>query len=339
MNKLSKLLEELERKPLRIGVEPTNACNANCSFCAYKYSKRKKSIMDFETYKNVLEQIRSFDCKELKFTPITGDALVDPGLIEKIKYAKSLDCFEVIYTFTNLIGLDAEKVDDFVNSGLTKVLISTCLQNREDYKRIYGVDKFDRVIKNIIALLESNKRNGSPIDIGILLRHDKGYDLKNNPYYQKISKFNPKISVLNDDYDNWSGLVRLENLPKGQKFIQEQVKNFPCSQFYNGFIVTPDGDVGVCWARDLNLDLKIGNIHENSLDEIWRGNTLKKMRQDWINGTLPNPCRTCLQYCSILDHSLIQKHILNNPFKYVSFLPRVIKLKIKYLINRIWMKM
>ena len=335
MNKTSNLLKELEKKPLRIAIETSNICNANCSFCAYRYSSRKKLIMDFEIYKNVLEQIKVFDCQELKFTPITGDALVDPGLIEKIKYAKSLNRFKVIYTFTNLIGLNSERVDDFVNSGLTKIMISTCLQSREDYKRIYGVDQFERVMKNSLALLESNKRNGSPIQIGILLRHDKGYDLKNNLYYRKISEFKPKISVLNDDYDNWSGLVGLENLPKDQKFLLEQVKNFPCSQLYNGFIVTPAGDVGICWARDLNLDLKIGNIYENNLNEIWQGDNLKKMRQNWMEGKLPGPCKNCLQYCSILDHSLIQKHILDHPLKYISFLPRVIRLKIKYLLDRI----
>lgn len=339
INKISKLLEELEKKPLRIAVESTNICNANCSFCAYKYSKRQRAIMDFETYKNILEQIKVFNCKELKFTPITGDPFLDPGLVEKIKYAKSLNCFKVIYTFTNLIGLDSDKVDDFVNSGLTKIMISTCFQNREDYKRIFGVDQFDRVMKNIIALLESNKRNGSPIDIAILLRHDKGFNLKNNRYYQKISEFPHKIFVRNDDYDNWSGLIKLENLPKGQMFSENKNKNFPCSQLYNGFIVTPNGDVGVCWARDLNLDLKIGNINEKTLKEIWQGEKIKELRQNWFKGQLSKPCVTCLGYCSILEHSLIQKYILNNPLKYVSFLPKVIGSKIssktKYLISKI----
>jgi len=338
MKKINKIAKELEKKPLRIAIETSSICNANCSFCAYKHSQRPRLIMDFETYKNVLEQVRAFDCKELKFTPITGDALVDPGLIEKIKYAKSLNCFKVIYTFTNLIGLNPDKVDEFVNSGLTKVMISTCIQSREDYKRMYGVDQFDRVIRNILALLESNKRNGSPTEIGILLRHDKGYKLKNNPYYQKISKFKPKISVFNDDYDNWSGLVSLEDLPKGQKFVKEQNKDFPCSQLYNGFIITPNGDVGVCWARDINLDLKLGSISENSLETIWQGEKLKKMRQGWIAGNLPKPCQSCLQYCSILDHSLVQKHILTNPFSHISFLPRVIKSKIKAKARNLWSK-
>lgn len=333
---ISKIVKELEKKPLRIAIETSSACNANCSFCAYKHSTRPKLIMNFETYKSVLEQVRSFGCEELKFTPITGDALVDPGIIEKIKYAKSLNCFKVIYTFTNLIGLDAFNVDEFVNSGLTRVMISTSIQNKEDYQRIYGVDQFGRVIKNILALLESNKRNGSPLEIGILLRHDKGYDLKNNPYYKKIKEFNPKISVLNDDYDNWSGTVDLKDLPKGQEFLRPQSKEFPCSQLYNGFIVTPTGDVGMCWARDINLDLKVGNIQENNLEDIWNGEKLRTMREDWLKGKLPNSCHTCLQYCSILDHSLIQKHILKHPFKYFRLLPGVVVKKTKYILRRYW---
>lgn len=329
------LLNELEKKPLRIAIETSSVCNAQCSFCAYKYSDRPRQIMNFETYKNILEQVKSFGCEELKFTPITGDALVDPGLIEKIRYAKSLNCFKVIYTFTNLIGLNVEKVDDFVRSGLTKVMISTSLQSREDYKRIYGVDQFDRVLKNILALLESNKRNGSPLEIGILLRHDKGYDLNDSPYFQEIAKFRFKVNVLNDDYDNWSGLIDLKDLPRGQKFLKAQSKEFPCSQLYNGFIITPTGDVGVCWARDINLDLKVGNIRENNLQDIWYGKQLKNIKKDWLKGKLPNPCHTCLQYCSVLDHSLVHKHILNHPLKYIKFVPKILGKKIKYLIRKI----
>ena len=99
-------------------------------------------------------------CRELKFTPIIGDPFLDQGFIDKIRYAKSLNWFTNIYTYTNLIGLEQSKVDDFVTSGLTALTISTCLQNRNDFKRIYGVDKFDKVMSNIFALLESNKNTG-----------------------------------------------------------------------------------------------------------------------------------------------------------------------------------
>ena len=333
--KLFNLLQKLEEFPLRVAIEPTNICNANCSFCAYKYSTRKKSVMEFEIYKKILKQIKELGCRELKFTPIIGDPFLDPGFIEKIRYAKSLDWFTTIYTYTNLIGLERSKVDDFITSGLTSLTISTCLQNREDFKRIHGVDKFDKVMSNIFALLESNKKHGFPINIGISLRHDKNFDLTNNQYYQKILKFTHKISVLNDDYDNWCGLIKIEDLPKGQSFRKNQDKTIPCSQLYNGFIVTSAGDVGACWARDVNLDLEIGNIYQDNLSKIWQGEKIKKLRENWLKGELSKSCKDCLQYCSVLEHPLIQKYILWHIFKYPEFLFSIVKSKLTEIAHRI----
>jgi len=331
--KLSGLLLKLEEFPLRIAIEPTNVCNANCSFCAYKYSTREKAVMGFETYKDILKQIKDLCCYELKFTPIIGDPFLDPEFIDKIRYAKSLNWFNAIYTYTNLIGLEQNKVDDFVTSGLTALTISTCLQNRDDFKRICGVDKFDKAMNNIFALLESNKKHGFPINIGISLRHDKNFDLTNNPYYKKILKFTHKIGVLSDDYDNWCGLIKLEDLPKGQSFRKKQDKTIPCCQLYNGFIVTSTGDVGACWVRDINLDLKIGNIYQNNLNKVWRGEKIKKLRENWLKGELPVSCRDCLQYTSALDHILIQKYILRHIFNYPCFLMTIIKSRLWRLIK------
>jgi MoaA/NifB/PqqE/SkfB family radical SAM enzyme len=335
LNKIPSLLRELEKKPLRVAVEPSNACNANCSFCANKYCQRERKIMNFETYKSVLEQIKLIGCDELKFTPIIGDPFVDPGFLEKVKYAASLNYFKVIYTFSNMIGASHNKADDIVISGLTQLMVSTCLQGREDYKRIYGVDKFDQVMRNILTLLDANQRHGNPLDISIWLRHDKDYDLSSNAYYKKMSKYTSKISVLNDDYDNWSGMVTQEDLPQGQSFKKPaKDKTFPCSQYYNGLAVTPSGEVGICWARDTNLDLKVGDVRDNNLQEIWQSKDLKKLRQNWINGSTPYPCNECLQYCSVLEHSLIQKYILRHAFKYPAFLPYVIKSKLAAIAER-----
>ena len=48
--KLSNLLK-IRRIPLKIAIEPTNICNANCSFCAHKYSTKRGVVIEFETYK------------------------------------------------------------------------------------------------------------------------------------------------------------------------------------------------------------------------------------------------------------------------------------------------
>ena len=42
----------MEKNYTNLGFETSNACNANCSFCAYKFMKRKPKVISNElTYK------------------------------------------------------------------------------------------------------------------------------------------------------------------------------------------------------------------------------------------------------------------------------------------------
>ena len=332
--RLPRLLNELTKQPLRIAIEPTSACNANCSFCANRYCERERLIMSMDTYKKAIKQIIDLECKELKFTPIIGDTFVDPGFLDKVKYAKSLNYFDVIYTFSNMIGATPDMADDIITSGLTSLYVSTCLQGPKDYRRIYGVDHFETVMANTLAVLKANKKHGSPIDIGIFLRHDKDYDLSGNKYYKQMSRYTSKIEVLHDDYDNWSGLVKQSDLPHGQSFRKVGDISYPCSQFYNGLVVTPSGEVGICWCRDTNMDLPVGNIHKNTLSEIWQNDTVKKLRQDWMDGDIPELCKNCLQYTPVTGHSLVHKLIQRNLLKYPAFIPFLLKPKTQGLMRR-----
>lgn len=314
---IERLLSELSKIPLRVAVEQSNICNANCSFCGYRFMTREKGVMDFETYKKLLDQIKEINSPELKFTPLVGDPLVDKEIIEKIRHAKSLGCFKYIYTYTNLIGLKRDRVDEFVTSGLNAVTISTNLQDKEAYKRLYGVDVFDRVVDNICTLFDANKRNGSPLKIDITLKHDAGYEEPDSsPCFKKIAALTDKIQVLNEGYDNWCGLIKKEDIPKGRTFRNVGDKSIPCSQIYNGFIITHNGDVGVCWARDVDMKLKIGNIYDSTLRKMWKGDRLAEIRQQWLSGEVPNPCRDCLQYTSVLRHPLVLKYIVKKAYKY-----------------------
>ena len=51
--------------------------------------------------------------------------------------------------------------------------ISTALGSAEMYSRLYGVDKYDIVVENMLDLLETNNELGRPVDLTLQLRIDK----------------------------------------------------------------------------------------------------------------------------------------------------------------------
>ena len=60
-----------------------------------------------------------------------------------------------------------------------------------------------------------------------------------------------------------------------------------------------DGNVGACICTDLESEIMIGNIHEQSLEEIWKGEALAKYRREWVEGRLPDCCVNCTRYTGV----------------------------------------
>ncbi|MBU1147837.1 MAG: radical SAM protein [Candidatus Omnitrophica bacterium] len=295
-----RLLAIAENRIMKLAVEATNICNANCIFCGYRHQKRKKYILSNEQFRYFLDKYVEYGGGELKFTPIVGDPLVDKSLIDKIKMARKEREIGHIYLFTNLIGLDNFNITDFLLSGINRVYVSTCIGNKEMYKRMFGVDSYDIVISNIEKLFKENNRLGKPVKIVITSRGEKPYrDIYGSSDYKRIvGLYGANIEIL-EEYGNWTGVVTEKELPKGHSFRKINNRIEPCSQLYNGFIILANGDAGICWCTDLEASLIIGNVYKDSLDDIWRGEKLRSMRQNWLKGDMPSICRNCHIYTPV----------------------------------------
>src|SRR5579864_8387439 len=69
----------------------TNICNAKCTFCAYPKVVANKTlqtgVMSFEVFKKAVDEWAAVGGQSLDLTPVVGDPLVDPGLLDKVEYA------------------------------------------------------------------------------------------------------------------------------------------------------------------------------------------------------------------------------------------------------------
>ena len=49
-------MKNLLQRPIRLGIEVTNTCNANCVFCAYQYQERPKKIMSQAIFEKTIHE-------------------------------------------------------------------------------------------------------------------------------------------------------------------------------------------------------------------------------------------------------------------------------------------
>lgn len=83
----------------------------------------------------------------------------------------------------------------------------------------------------------------------------------------------------------------------------EQSKTF-CMHPFTGLATREDGSVKVCCRSH-----PIGNIQDQSLENIWNNDTMKRIRQQVLNGERPKECEPCFSLEDQGVESLRQRHI------------------------------
>ena len=285
----------------QLGFEITNACNANCSFCAYRFMKRKLKIIETDKINKIVKEYSEQGGGTVNFTPVVGDPLVDKELIDKIKICNSQKNINDIFLYTNGLFLNKFNNEELIKSGLTRISISTYIGNAEGYKKYYGSHKYKQVMGNIRNILQVNKKHGNPVNITLHLRVDLPLnDLEDNKDLNFFKKYlDPKSITWLEEYENWSGLIKEKDIPNGAILSKpntyEQKKQSPCFEMYRRAQILSNGSVGVCSCKDIEGEIVIGNVNESSLSDMWHGKKLEKYRNDWAN-SMPKVCMNCDRY-------------------------------------------
>ena len=299
---LGKTLSEMEVRPYELHFELTNLCNANCIFCPYQFQEREVETMPFEVFDKALDDFVRSGGGSVGLTPIVGDAMIHPHFLDLVHRLRARPEIDRIWVTTNGILLDKHGIEAVLTSGLTSITISTSGFDEASYKRIYRSTAYSRFKKNVTELVRANTRLGRPVSIAIGLRTDRPLDeVMRDPDFQPILEHEPLIDFT-WSFTSAGGRVTRETLPAGMRLRTVSSRKESCVQLYNGPIVLPNGTVMACScvaAMDAVRDLGIGNVLENDLVDLWRGEKMKALRSSFgAQGSEPlNPtCAKCDMY-------------------------------------------
>jgi len=296
---LQKTVDAMAARPFELHLELTNLCNANCVFCPYQFQTRETQFMSDAVFFKAVEDYVRIGGGSVGLTPVVGDALIDPKFLERARYLRSLPQVDRIWLTTNCILLDKFGIKEVLQSGITALNVSTAGFDAEMYLRVYRNSSYQRMRRNVLALVETNAALSSPVAITIAFRPDRPLEeVLRDPDFQPILAHNPQL-----DY-TWSftsagGRITREILPASMKLRVVNSRREPCVNTYNGPIVLPDGSVMGCScvaAMDGVNDLGIGNVLQSSLSDIWQSSGMRELRSSFNTSRLNKTCAKCDMY-------------------------------------------
>lgn len=292
-------------QPYVLLVDPSSLCNLRCKWCpsGYDYmiaeTRRAQQIMPFELFEALVRQAAEFGApfRVLRLYK-EGEPLVNPRFEEMVGLAKRSGCFTRIDTTTNGLLLTPDRNRRLVQAGIDQINISVNGVSAEQMYRHTGrqVD-FQAYVRNIQDLCEH--RGTCTIYIksiqDVLSEEEQETffrlfgELADRVYLERLSPAWPDFDVSRSGYS----FAEIGNY--GQPLEDRMV----CPYLFYIMVINSDGTVSTC-VGDWKHRQVVGDIHSNSLKEIWQGEEQRRCQLAHLRGE-KDSLELC-QVCQVITH-------------------------------------
>ena len=272
-------MDRLPDFPHMVDIELTNTCNLKCKMCptGTDTTTRRKGFMSLATASQV-----AIECAK-HYTPIRlirwGESMLSPDCFRIVRLIKSfgLKC----HMNTNGTLVDFDTINDIISSGLDSIKFSFQGVDSEEYSTWRSGGDYIRLcgwIKHLYVQRGQQRKRHPYIQIGTTVTSSTN-DMAIDAFCESMGKICDDVSV-----------GKTENI-----INPGPVKETPrCPEVFDRISVSWDGTVTAC-CRDYDNLLMLGNIKHQTIQEMWHGKSINRIRQYLLNGEhnkLP-VCRSC----------------------------------------------
>lgn len=299
--------------PLCVSIEPTNLCNFKCAMCFHgnnEYADGAKPLknMDWDMFQKVLGDLKDWtdaEGEKIKLLKLysLGEPFVNPQLCDMVKEIKDKDIAEQIEITTNGSLMTKEKAEKLVEYGLDIIRFS--IYGIEEERSSYITKSSctpSEIWENVRFLYEYRNRAGKKKPTIYAKMFNEGEKI-NEEFIQRYKDitdiagidevFNLDVGDGNNVFENYynEGAEREHSNSLQSNLFKEKRS---CRYPFTHITVRNDGTVVAC-CSDWLKELKLGDIKEHTLKEIWESKSLYDLRLKMLHtkGQCFKACRAC----------------------------------------------
>lgn len=271
--------------------ELTNNCPMTCQMCPRTHAmSRTLGNMDFELYRSLIDDAAAGTAK--LFLHHFGDSLLHPELGRFIRHAR--DRRIRTYLSANPVLLTRSRIEALVTGGLDRLVLSLDGLTGETSATVRGraAHNVELAERRIDELLAFRRESGSRTPYVTLQFVRQRQNVHEVAAWLAKWRAKPEIDrVRVKSYSTWNGehdeINELQLNPR-------QPSTVVCMRPWTSVTVLWDGRVVPC-CFDYDGVETLGNLREESLVDIWRGDRLRRLRtlhRDGRSGEVPL-CANC----------------------------------------------
>ena len=294
---------DLDKKtsfPNTVILELVNRCDLECVMCYQGFRNHaKKSTLDDTLLDKIFDE---FKRKKLNALMLSfSEPLLYKNISDILKRAEEAEIMDT-FLFTNGNLLNQKNSEILLNSSLTRLFVSIDAATRETYDKVripvgksrLNLDRLEMLEKNILNFIKLREKKNKQLP----LVRTSFVALKENIH--EIDMFINKWKPIVDYVDVQKNVVPYFKFDE-MKQLEEEAKNdeskeYSCNEPWGQVSIFADGTVGPC-CTTLGRNKTIGNIKDQTLEEIWTGEVMNKLRDGLIKNKPDIVCKTCLNNC------------------------------------------
>lgn len=285
-------------------IQTTTICNGKCIVCPHKdiYHKNPPIFMDFEIFKKIIDQIK--DDIDVRIIPyLNCEPLADNHIWDKLKYIRQVCPNHQLELSSNISLLTFDDFKYLRDVHINDFRISCFGFEKETYEKMMPGLSWESSFEKLYMLAEYYFKE-KPFDqlSLVMIEHDlvpqKDYDLAIEFCNRYGIKFN-----------KWGFLDRAGNVKNFKNKIVRRSGLYTCQQKrpYERLHILANGNIIAC-CQDWREEIVLGNIHNNSIQEIWSSSLYQLFRQKIANKyeETPDLCKRCKLFIPINDKEVIK---------------------------------
>jgi radical SAM protein with 4Fe4S-binding SPASM domain len=284
--KLENLNLERTEFPIDVIVETCCHCNLRCTICPYPTLKRPKGIMEFSTFKKIVDEMAIESPSSRLWVAIMGEPLLQwERLVEMLTYAKK-GGIENTHVNTNATFLTPNVTQSLLATGVKELLISVDAFTKQTYDQIRVGGDFPTVIKNVEYFLNEKKQRGLKQPAVIMQFIEMAENTHETEQFKKYWLSKGAIVKIRLKF-GWGSAVKTEDLEEAN--IK---RDFPCPWLMRTVSIQWDGRFAQCDA-DYEGTYSPGDIFNQTIKQVWNSELAKRRERHWALDFSNAPCDAC----------------------------------------------
>ena len=278
--------------PRRINIQTHAGCNAKCIFCPSPQISGQLPLgkMDWDLFTKIVDECAQHEMERIN--PFSqNEPLLDRDIAKRVAYIKE-QCGDrvTVLIITNGSLLTETLMNDFIDAGLDRLKVSLQGLTKETFERVMVGLNYEQTYARVEAAIAVLRRRGAAkprLSVSTITTGYNEHEIRRWKHYWRRRGIKASASA----YENRGGNIAQD--PKLHPY--GLVPKMQCTRPSHEAVVVYNGDVVLCcvdWWRTTVL----GNLNEQSLEEIWNSEKVKTIRWALAEGeveAMPKICREC----------------------------------------------